>query len=111
MIPFDEVSGETWDTLSLIMGESSLLSECLAVLASDEDSTPDDAAELGLVVQREIVRARGGLSTNSLAVTQLDSEQWQFIAEALVKVSDAFRLPGSFDWTDTTESAFSEDAT
>jgi hypothetical protein len=106
MIPFDEVADETWQTLNLILGKPSLLCECLAAVASDEDVALD-ATELEVLVRREIAQRRDGLPTNSRSpVIQLSSEQWQFIADVLVKVSEVFRLPGSFDWTDATETAF-----
>lgn len=113
MIPFDEVSEETWQMLSLILGKPSLLADCLAATpVSDAGQESAPAVELERFVCQQIARSEDQFATTAglIGPRHLAAVQWPFIAQALMKVREAYLATDSFDWTDTTEAALSDGA-
>lgn len=110
MLPFEEVTDETWQILALILGKPSLLSDCVGAVSTSEASPSAVDASLKRLVSLCASPGQDGRTRSdaSIAATHPGSVQWGFIAQALGLVRDAFAVPDSFEWTDTAESTFSD---
>lgn len=113
MIDFDDVSGQTWRTIELILSAPPLLDECLRVLEAHQavdamSKTAEEAIEQLLrdVDDNAQLEERPRALDALAACRPLRSVQWTFVSEALRAVLASTIT--DLDWTEAIEQMFAD---